>query len=102
MFFSQYTFMGVDPNNLTDDHGIDYAEQTKNHTLINRAYSIDNPKRKYERLRRESVGLTAGDSVKGLFRSFARGRQGGHTADRGFVVDAVHAFVFDAGSPLFL
>jgi hypothetical protein len=52
VFFSQYTFMGVDPNNPTDDHGIDYAEQTRNHTLINRAYSIDNPM------------LTAGDSVK--------------------------------------
>src|SRR5215468_6996812 len=45
LFFSQYTFMSVDPNNLTDDHGIDYAEQTRNHTLINRAYNIENQKR---------------------------------------------------------
>jgi hypothetical protein len=64
LFFSQYTFMGVDPNNLTDDHGIDYAEQTRNHTLINRAYSIDNPK-KYRGYSEKSWGLTAGDSVKG-------------------------------------
>ncbi len=64
LFFSQYTFMGVDPNNLTDDHGIDYAEQTRNHTLINRAYSIDNPK-KYKGYGEKNWGLTAGDSVKG-------------------------------------
>jgi len=64
LFFSQYTFMGVDPNNLTDDHGIDYAEQTRNHTLINRAYSIDNPK-KYKGYGEKAWGLTAGDSVKG-------------------------------------
>jgi hypothetical protein len=64
LFFSQYTFMGVDPNNLTDDHGIYYAEQTRNHTLINRAYSIDNPKR-YRGYGEKAWGLTAGDSVKG-------------------------------------
>src|SRR5215475_1235927 len=64
LFFSQYTFMGVDPNHLTDDHGIVYAEQTRNHTLINRAYSIDNP-RKYKGYGEKAWGLTAGDSVKG-------------------------------------
>jgi hypothetical protein len=64
LFFSQYTFMGVDPNRLTDDHGIDYAEQTRNHTLINRAYTIDNPK-KYKGYGEQAWGLTAGDSVKG-------------------------------------
>ena len=56
--------MGIDPNNLTDDHGIDYGEQTRNHTLINRAYSIDNPK-KYKGYGEKAWGLTAGDSVKG-------------------------------------
>jgi hypothetical protein len=64
LFFSQYTFMGVDPNNLTDDHGIDYGVQTRNHTLINRAYSIDNPK-KYKGYSEKAWGITAGDSVKG-------------------------------------
>jgi hypothetical protein len=64
LFFSQYTFMGVDPGDLKDDHGIDYAEQTRNHTLINRAYSIDNPK-KFKGYGEQAWGLTAGDSVKG-------------------------------------
>jgi hypothetical protein len=64
LFFEQYTFMGIDPNGLTDDNGIDYAEQTKNHTLINRAYCIDNPKN-YKGYGPDCWGLTAGDSYKG-------------------------------------
>ena len=64
LFFEQYTFMGIDPNGLTDEYGIDYAEQVKNHTLINRAYCIDNPK-KFEGYSQKCWGLTAGDSVKG-------------------------------------
>jgi hypothetical protein len=66
LFFSQYTFMAVDPNDLTDDRGIDYTEQTRNHTLINRAYSIDNPN-KYKGYGEKAWGLTAGDSIKGYF-----------------------------------
>jgi hypothetical protein len=66
LFFSQYTFMSVDPNGLTDDQGIDYAEQTRNHTLINRAHSIDNPN-KYKGYGEKAWGLTAGDSIKGYF-----------------------------------
>ena len=64
LFFSQYSFMGLDPNKLTDDHGIDYAEQTRNHTLIHHAYAIDNPKH-YKGYGEKAWGLTAGDSVKG-------------------------------------
>jgi len=64
LFFEQYTFMGIDPNGLKDDKGTDYAEQTKNHTLINRAYCIENPK-KYKGYGENCWGLTAGDSYKG-------------------------------------
>jgi len=64
LFFEQYTFMGIDPNGLKDDQGIDYAEQTKNHTLINRAYCIENPK-KFKGYGPDCWGLTAGDSYKG-------------------------------------
>ena len=60
-FFEQYTYMGINPNKLTDDNGIDYAQQTKNHTLINRAYCIENPK-KYKGYGENCWGLTAGDS----------------------------------------
>jgi hypothetical protein len=64
LFFEQYTYMGIDPAGLTDDNGIDYAEQTKNHTLINRAYCIENPKH-YKGYSEKCWGLTAGDSFKG-------------------------------------
>ena len=64
LFFEQYTYMGINPNGLTDDHGIDYAEQTKNHTLINRAYCIANPKH-WQGYGPDCWGLTAGDSYKG-------------------------------------
>lgn len=64
LFFEQYTFQGIDPNGLTDSLGNDYFLQGRNHTLINRAYCIENPKgfKGYSSL---VWGLTAGDSYKG-------------------------------------
>lgn len=64
LFFEQYTFMGISPLGLTDDNGIDYMKQVRNHSLINRAYCIDNPK-KYKGYGPDCWGLTAGDSYKG-------------------------------------
>ena len=64
LFFEQYTFQGIDPNGLKDSLGIDYFEQVKNHTLINRAYCIENPK-KFKGYAENCWGLTAGDSYKG-------------------------------------
>ena len=64
LFFEQYTYMGIDPNGLKDDHGIAYALQAKNHTLINRAYCIENPNH-FKGYGENCWGLTAGDSYKG-------------------------------------
>jgi hypothetical protein len=64
LFFEQYTFMGIDPNGLVDSLGNDYFEQVLNHTLINRAYCIDNPKN-FKGYGENCWGLTAGDSYKG-------------------------------------
>ena len=64
LFFEQYTFQGIDPNGLKDSLGNDYFEQGKNHTLINRAYCIENPK-KFKGYGENCWGLTAGDSYKG-------------------------------------
>lgn len=64
LFFEQYTFMGINPNNLTDEFGTDYKEQVTNHTLINRQYCIENPK-KFKGYSAKNWGLTAGDSFKG-------------------------------------
>lgn len=64
LFFEQYTYQGIDPRGLKDSLNIDYEIQTRNHTLINRAYCIENPK-KYKGYSEKCWGLTAGDSNKG-------------------------------------
>lgn len=64
LFFEQYTFQGVDPNGLKDSLGTDFFEQARNHTLINRAYCIENPKH-FKGYSARCWGLTAGDSYKG-------------------------------------
>lgn len=43
LFFEHYTFMGVNPNGLSDISA-NYTTQTKNHTLINYNYCKANPK----------------------------------------------------------
>ena len=63
LFFSQYSYLGLDPRGLKDQYA-DYWEQNRNHTLINRAYVIDNPK-KYKGYGANSWGLTASDSYVG-------------------------------------
>ena len=64
LFFEQYTFQGINPNGLKDSLGNDYFLQGKNHTLINRAYCIENP-HNYKGYTANCWGLTAGESYKG-------------------------------------
>jgi len=66
LFFSHYSFMGINPNGLADAHA-NYATQNRNHTLINYNYTRANPKGFY--------GYS--DSVWGLTASDI---QGGYTA----------------------
>ncbi|WP_442588929.1 glucoamylase family protein [Pedobacter sp. AW31-3R] len=63
LFFSHYSFLGLDPRGLKDRYA-DYFEQNKNHTLINHAYCVENPK-KYKGYGENSWGLTASDSWQG-------------------------------------
>ena len=63
LFFSQYSFLGLNPKGLKDQYA-DYWEQNMNHTLINRAYCIDNPK-KYKGYAENNWGLTASDNHQG-------------------------------------
>ncbi len=63
LFFSHYSFLGLDPRGLKDRYA-DYWEQNKAHTLINRAYCIDNPK-KWKGYGADCWGLTASDSWVG-------------------------------------
>ena len=63
LFFSHYSFMGLNPTGLKDQYA-DYWEQNKNHTLINRAYCIDNPK-VFKGYSENCWGLTASDTYNG-------------------------------------
>lgn len=63
LFFSQYSFLGLDPRGLKDRYA-DYWEQNKNHTLINREHSIRNPKN-FKGYSGDNWGLTASDTYNG-------------------------------------
>jgi hypothetical protein len=63
LFFSHYSFLGLDPRGLKDRYA-DYFEQNKNHTLINHAWCVENPKH-YKGYGENSWGLTASDSWQG-------------------------------------
>ncbi|MBC7902356.1 MAG: Ig-like domain-containing protein [Gemmatimonadaceae bacterium] len=67
LFFAHYSFLGINPNGLTDSYG-NYFEQNKNHTLINYNYSRANLKGHYGYS--DSVwGLTASDIPNGYTAS---------------------------------
>jgi hypothetical protein len=63
LFFSQYSFLGLNPKGLKDEYA-DYWEQNKNHTMINYAYCVDNPK-KFKGYGENCWGLTASDNYEG-------------------------------------
>ena len=63
LFWSHYSFLGLDPRNLKDRYA-DYWEHNKNHTLINRQYCIKNPKH-FKGYGENCWGLTASYSVNG-------------------------------------
>lgn len=63
LFFSQYSFLGLDPRQLKDKYA-NYWEQNQNHTLINYAYCVENPK-KYKGYGENCWGLTASDTFDG-------------------------------------
>jgi hypothetical protein len=63
LFWSHYSFLGLDPRKLNDRYA-DYWTHNKNHTLINYKYCVENPK-KYKGYSEDSWGLTASYSVNG-------------------------------------
>jgi hypothetical protein len=67
LFFEHYSFMGIDPNGLTDQYA-NYQTQTVNHTKINYEYCKANPKN-YIGYSDESWGLTASDIPGGYAAS---------------------------------
>jgi hypothetical protein len=67
LFFSHYSFLGVNPNGLSDAYA-NYATQTKNHTLINYSYCVANPNNNYG-YSNLCWGLTASDISNGYTAS---------------------------------
>jgi len=67
LFFSHYSFLGVDPNSLQDIYA-NYEIQTKNHTLINYNYCRTNPNN-YFGYSQDCWGLTASDIQNGYTAS---------------------------------
>lgn len=63
LFFSHYSFLGLDPRNLVDGYA-DYWMQNVNHTLINRAYCVANPQG-FVAYGESCWGLTASDNHQG-------------------------------------
>jgi len=63
LFWSHYSFLGLDPRNLKDDYA-DYWQHNVNHTLINRQYCLENPKN-FKGYGENCWGLTASYSIKG-------------------------------------
>jgi hypothetical protein len=63
LFFAHYSFLGLNPKNLSDQYA-NYWEQNVNHTLINRAYCIANPKN-FVGYGSANWGLTASDNQSG-------------------------------------
>lgn len=63
LFWAHYSFLGLDPRNLVDRYA-DYWEHNVNHTLLNRAYCIENPNG-FKGYGENSWGLTSSYSVSG-------------------------------------
>ncbi|MGB4414388.1 MAG: glucoamylase family protein [Paludibacter sp.] len=59
LFFTHYSFLGLNPNELTDKY-TNYFERNRAHALIHRAYAIDNPK-KHIGLGENLWGFTSSD-----------------------------------------
>ncbi|HRN55486.1 MAG TPA: glucoamylase family protein, partial [Agriterribacter sp.] len=67
LFFSQYSFLGINPNGLSDAYA-NYGTQTTNHSLINYAYCKANPRGRYG-YSDSCWGLTASDIQDGYTAS---------------------------------
>jgi hypothetical protein len=107
LFFSQYSFLGLDPRGLKDRYA-DYWEQNKNHTLINHAYCLDNPK-KFKGYGENCWGLTASDTYNG-YDAYSPTNDGGTIAPTAalsafpytpeYSMKALKHFYFDLGDQL--
>src|SRR5207253_5805142 len=64
LFFTHYSFIGFDPHGLHDRYTSSYFDNNRNIALINRAYSMANPKH-FKGYGPDDWGLTASDGPWG-------------------------------------
>ena len=67
LFFSHYSFLGINPNGLTDAYG-NYQQQVTNHSLIHYKHAVANPNRFFG-YSDQCWGLTASDIPGGYAAS---------------------------------
>lgn len=79
LFFTHYSFLGLDPHNLTDQYA-NYWIQNVNHSLINQAHCIRNPNQ-FIGYSSSCWGLTASDGNQGYYAHSP-------TSDRGVITPA--------------
>lgn len=63
LFWAHYSYLGLDPRNLTDRYG-DYWKLNRNHALVHYRYCVDNPNN-FEGYGENCWGLTSSYSVNG-------------------------------------
>ena len=64
LFFAHYSFLGINPQSLSDAYAPDYSQQNVAHTDINYSYCVTDPKAFYG-YSNECWGLTASDEQNG-------------------------------------
>jgi hypothetical protein len=110
LFWSHYSYLGLDPRNLKDKYA-DYWQQNTNHTLINYEWCKENPK-KYAGYSSSCWGLTASYSINGYAAHCP-----GQTNDLGVIsptaavssipytpensMDAIRHFYYNLGDKIF-
>ncbi|MEP7253289.1 MAG: glucoamylase family protein, partial [Ginsengibacter sp.] len=75
LFFSHYSFLGIDPNDLTDSYA-DYFTQNKAQSLINYNYCVTNPSHFYG-YSSTNWGLTASDDNVSGYSAHSPGNDDG-------------------------
>lgn len=75
LFFAHYSYLALDPRGLQDRYA-NYWQQNQNHSLINRAYAIDNPKN-WQGFGDDFWGITAGDMLPKGYMAHSPGKSRG-------------------------
>jgi hypothetical protein len=109
LFLSQYSFLGINPNNLSDAYA-DYFNQNQSHSLINFQYCLLNPNQ-YNGYSSSVWGLTASDDNAKGYLAHSPTNDDGVISPTAAIssfpytpkqsMDALHFFYYKLGDKLF-